>query len=103
MKLQAMCVLDSATGAYLPPQFFRTIGEGERSFIDACNREDTQFNRHSKDYAFCHVGVFDDSTGEYTQVQGNPVVLTATNAKALQQKQYELEKEIDGKVPKEAI
>lgn len=62
MKLGLYSVFDKAVGAYLPPFTCRSKGEALRSFADASNNKEHNFNRHSMDYVLVHLGEFDDAS-----------------------------------------
>lgn len=63
MGLEAYSVYDKAVGAFLPPVFVRSRGEMIRSFTDAVNSKEHQFNRHCSDYTLYFLGMFDDDSG----------------------------------------
>lgn len=65
MILQVFTVLDKAVGAYLPPYYSRSKGEGIRSFSDAVSEEGSRFAKHATDFVLMHLGEFDDGTGLY--------------------------------------
>lgn len=66
MKLQVYTVLDKAVGAYLQPFYARHANEAIRSFTDACQTKDHNFNKYSTDYVLMHLGEFDDGSGLFT-------------------------------------
>lgn len=74
MKLRMYAILDKAVGAYMPPLAFRAAGEATRSFIDSL-RSTPQIANNATDYAFCHVGFYDDSLGQLEPLPGGPVVV----------------------------
>ncbi|QCQ84811.1 nonstructural protein [Blackfly microvirus SF02] len=65
MRIQTYAVFDKAVSAFLQPFYARTRGEALRSFVQACNEEGSQFNRHAADYVMFFVGEFDDQSGMY--------------------------------------
>lgn len=65
MKLLVFTVYDSAVGAHLQPFFSRSMGEAIRSFQDAVNDPQTNFNKHSMDYTLFLLGSFDDAGGVF--------------------------------------
>lgn len=65
MRMLIFSVFDSAVGAHLQPFFSRSMGEAIRSFQDACNQSDSQFNRHASDYTLFLHGSFDDAGGVF--------------------------------------
>ncbi|UDN67785.1 nonstructural protein [robinz microvirus RP_117] len=68
MKLQMFAVYDSAVTAYMPPFFTRSKGEALRSFSDACNSKDSNFNKYAADYTLYFVGEYDDVTANFFDV-----------------------------------
>lgn len=79
MKLLMCAMYDSKIEAFNRPVFFRTRGEAMRSFIDACGRE-KEFVAHPEDYTFFEIGVFDDENGHLLNYDNKVVVMTATDA-----------------------
>ena len=56
-------VYDSAVGSYLTPFFAPSKGAALRSFRDAVNNRDHQFNKYAADYTLFELGEFDDNNG----------------------------------------
>lgn len=96
MKLKMCAVYDSKAMAYMPPQFFRTIGEAERTFTDACNREDSNFAKHAEDYSFHHIGDYDDGTAEALTEKPRLIMSAQQAVQQQTEKQFQLNKEQDG-------
>lgn len=65
MILQLYAIRDTKVEAYSQPYFFRSQGEAIRSFTDTVNDRSTLFNRHPNDYAFFHLGTFDDQSASF--------------------------------------
>lgn len=59
-------VLDKAVGAYMPPFFCRSKGEGVRQFTDAVNEQNSPFARHLADFELYSIGYFDQGSGLVT-------------------------------------
>ena len=55
---------DSKALAFLPPFYLHNKNMAQRSFGDAVNDIETQFNKHPEDYSLWEIGEFDDQTGE---------------------------------------
>ena len=72
MILKTFSVYDSAAGAYLQPFFAPTVSVAMRSFSDAVNDPNHQFNKHAADYSLYLLGDFDDSDASFSPV-GEPV------------------------------
>ena len=64
MKLFA--IYDKKSEGYKPPFTVMTIGEAERAFMDACNTEGTDLQKHPDDYQLWLVGSFDYASGAIT-------------------------------------
>ncbi|UDN67717.1 nonstructural protein [robinz microvirus RP_102] len=77
MKLRVYAVLDKAVQAYLTPLCFRSHGEAMRSFGDAVLNRDSVFFKHKEDYAFCFIGWYDDSLGQFVDCTAPAVVCEA--------------------------
>lgn len=75
MNLSILSIYDSKAEAYHTPLFLQSIGQGLRSFGDACNDPQSEFHKHPEDYTLFHLGAFDPRTGKIT-------VLDAPNALA---------------------
>ena len=63
MKMKLVSVYDAKAQVFTPPMAFPTIGFAERSFVDAVNDPQSQYNKHPEDYTLFRVGEFDDQTG----------------------------------------
>jgi len=61
MKL--FSIYDKKAEGYKPPFAVPTVGEAERSFLDACNAEGTDLHLHPEDYQLWLVGIFDIYSG----------------------------------------
>ncbi|UDN67802.1 nonstructural protein [robinz microvirus RP_131] len=68
MKLQMFTVYDAAVATYMPPFFCRSKGEALRSFGDACNSAESNFNKYSSDYTLFYVGEYDDAGADFYPV-----------------------------------
>jgi len=69
MKMLVCSVRDGAVMAFLPPFFTRSKGEAVRSFMEACNNREHQFNKHAHDYVLYHLGEFDDHSGMFVSIE----------------------------------
>ena len=65
-------VYDKKAAAYLIPYYAKTIGMGERLFMDAVNAKDSDFSRHPGDYTLFELGFYDDETGKFEQTKDHP-------------------------------
>jgi len=54
-------VYDAKVAGYLRPFFAQTKPVAARSFSDAVNQPDHEFNRHPEDYTLFHLGTFEDT------------------------------------------
>ena len=74
MKQDIVSVFDSAVQAFMRPMFVPRIAAGVRAFTDEVNRAGSEINNHPEDYAFYHLGVFDDEFGKF-EVLESPVLI----------------------------
>lgn len=63
MILNVMSVYDSVAQYFGSPFVVKSVGEAERSFIDACADDRTAFFSHPEDYRLMRIGNFNDSDG----------------------------------------
>lgn len=66
MIFRMFAVFDDKAKAYLPPFVVPEVGQAVRSFSDAVNMKDHQFNRHPSDYTLFLIADFDDARGVVT-------------------------------------
>ncbi|AXH72221.1 MAG: nonstructural protein [Microviridae sp.] len=59
-------VYDSKAEAYIQPIFSTNKATAIRSFAQAANDENTEFNRHAADYTLFEIGTWDEITGLIT-------------------------------------
>lgn len=64
--MHVFTVFDSKAEAFLPPFFARARGAGIRMFSEACRTPDHGFFAHAGDYTLFELGVWDDSSGNFT-------------------------------------
>ncbi len=69
MKLQVFSVFDSKAEAFIQPWYSQTIGTAIRSFEQAVNTEQHDFQKFAGDYCLFHLGDFDQVKGIFTQLQ----------------------------------
>lgn len=65
MQLFVFSVYDKAVKAYLQPFYARARGEALRSFTQAVNDRQHNFNKHAADYLLVQLGSFDDVVGMF--------------------------------------
>lgn len=67
--LQVFSVHDEAVDAFMQPIFLRSQGEAVRALRLTINdrRAEHVFAQSPKDYALYYLGVFDESSGKFTQ------------------------------------
>lgn len=68
MKLQVFSVFDSKAEAFIQPWYSQTLGTAIRSFEAAVNTEAHDFQKHAGDYTLFHLGEFDQTLGQFTQL-----------------------------------
>lgn len=57
-------VYDSKAKAWMTPIFAPTKGVAMRSFAQAANTQDSDFQRWAADYTLFQIGTWDDQTGD---------------------------------------
>lgn len=62
MKLNAYCIYDTATAAYMRPVFMQSDGQAIRTFIDIATSADSDIGKHPEDYSLVRIGIWWDST-----------------------------------------
>lgn len=62
--LKVLAVRDRAIDAYGTPVFVSAVGQAVRSFVDECNRPDSQLCAHPEDYDLFLIGEFDVERGQ---------------------------------------
>lgn len=72
MRLTVFSVRDQAVERFLPPMYFRSMGEALRTVGDACADPGHQFAQHGEDFWLYRVGEFDDETGKF-ELEDAPV------------------------------
>jgi len=74
MKRVICAVFDLAISTFGQPLFVAGIGGALRSFQDEVNRpsdrDDNPLNRHPADFELWYLGEFDDTSGEFTLLEG---------------------------------
>lgn len=67
MRYAVVAVKDEGIGAFMPPQFCRSIGQAVRGFADEVNRpsQENVFFRHPEQFSLWHFGEWDDLDGKF--------------------------------------
>lgn len=71
-----LSVFDGALEAYDRPFCAPTRGIGVRAFMDEVNRPGSPMASHASDYRLFHVAMFDDATGQFTNMPNGPVLVS---------------------------
>lgn len=66
MKLNIYSIFDTASGLYSRPFFTQSDAEAIRSFSDIATDAEHPVGKHPSDYTLFRVGIFDDTTGTFT-------------------------------------
>lgn len=66
MILKVFTIRDIKAGAYLPPFLVKTTGLAHRSFQDAANNSDHDFNKYPSDYELFELGTFNDEDASFS-------------------------------------
>lgn len=64
MQERMFAIFDIKANAFGRPYFAKTVGLGERMFMDAVNQPDSELRRHPFDFVLYEVGSFDDAEGK---------------------------------------
>lgn len=72
MKLLVASVRDIQVERFLPPMYFRNMGECLRAMGDACADASHQFAQHGEVFWLYRLGEFDDETGLF-ELEDAPV------------------------------
>jgi len=87
MKM-VFAVFDIKAEAYLQPFFLDTTGQALRSIYDCIKDPNHQFGAHPEDYTLYYVGLYDQSTCEFTELQ-KTIVHTFLEIKASYERQQQ--------------
>lgn len=77
-------VYDKKAQAYRYPHFLKQHGEAIRALEDSVNEtqnSQNQIARHPADFALCHLGDFDDSTGKIIGLNAPVIIQEAISLK----------------------
>jgi len=66
---KCFAIFDSAAKAFLPPFHLPREEMAIRAFSDCVNSPSHNFATHSEDYTLFHIADFDDTTGEYKNLE----------------------------------
>jgi len=66
LKLLVYSIYDSKAEAFTEPKLFRTRGLALRSWMAACQSDDSDFRKYAGDYTFFEIGEWDAIKGEFT-------------------------------------
>lgn len=65
MEHFVVSVKDRALDCFQRPFFVPALGAGIRAFSDAVNEKGEAMNKHPDDYDLFHLGMFDDVSGKF--------------------------------------
>ncbi len=74
MEHRVFTIFDEKAKAYLPPFVLPEVGMALRTFGDCVNSKDHQFGAHPSDYTLFAIGMFDDATGQISELEARGVV-----------------------------
>jgi len=84
MTMSICSVFDSKAESWHSPMVFQAVPQASRSFGDAVNQKDSDFNKHPEDYALFHLGEFDDETGNLFPLKSPEVICTGVSVMRVQ-------------------
>lgn len=82
MKIGIFSVYDSKAEAYLPPFYAHNAAVARRTMEQAVTDPNHNFRRYAEDYTLFEVGQFDDSTGNFIDLQPKKSLGNALHIKA---------------------
>ncbi len=74
MMLKIFAIFDAKALAYLPPFVLPEEGMAMRTFSDCVNSKDHQFGAHPEDYTLFFLGLYDDKTGIFSELEARSVL-----------------------------
>lgn len=73
--LKVLAVRDRAVDAYGTPVFVSAVGQAVRSFVDECNRDDSQLSQHPEDFDLYLIGEYDQDRGQLLPLDPRQVAI----------------------------
>ena len=87
MKTNIYSIHDSKARAYGSPFLLTTDGLAQRSFIQACLSDKTEFAKYPLDYTLFRIGTYDDETAIVMSEAPPEMLLTAMQAMLIAEKE----------------
>ncbi len=69
LSLSVFSVFDSKVGAYLTPFFVANRAVALRSFMAACQDEQSDFHRFAGDFTLFEIGLWNSETGDFVPLE----------------------------------
>lgn len=69
MERNIVAVYDRKMDAFGQPIFVPALGVAIRSFQDEANNTTSEIHKHPEDYTLYHLGTYDDSTGQFRNLE----------------------------------
>lgn len=82
MIIKIFTVFDSKAEAYMQPFFVQSKGQAIRSFTEAANDSNHQFNKYPADFTLFELGDYDDATSKFNLLETPNAVVMAHEVKA---------------------
>ena len=73
MIKHVLTVFDEKAQAFLQPFFMDTIGMAERAIRDCLDDPEHNFSKHTSDFTLFTIGLFDNTTGQFTELEKTPL------------------------------
>lgn len=83
MLLIVCAVRDSAVDAFMRPFCVPTIGMAVRSFSDEAVNPESEIRKHASDYELFQLGVFDEETGKFDNLDAPRSLARAVDFKEI--------------------
>jgi hypothetical protein len=68
MKINIYAVYDAKAEAFGKPLFFNTHGLAKRSFYEACQHAESEFQKYPHDYSLYYIGTYNEESAEVSAV-----------------------------------
>lgn len=76
--MKIFTVHDNKAQAYFPPMTMKSSAEAIRSFDQACQDINSNFNKYPSDFILMEIGTFDEQTGQINPLQ-SPIILASAS------------------------
>lgn len=89
MITNCYAIFDNKATAFLQPAMMANDEVAKRSFAMACRNENDPFVEFADDYTIYHIAEYDDSNGQYTNLDMPKPIINAREARLMLPSQIE--------------